>query len=36
MIVRGFFEQVLGKLDQPSVKDLMLDALAPRIGRELQ
>ena len=36
MIVRGFFEQVLGKLDQPAVKDLMLEALAPRIGRERQ
>ncbi|MFN2483647.1 MAG: SufD family Fe-S cluster assembly protein [Candidatus Limnocylindria bacterium] len=35
MIVRGFFEQVLGKLDEASVKELMLAALAPRIGREL-
>ena len=32
MIVRGFFEQVLSRLHQPSVKERMLAALAPRIG----
>ena len=32
MIVRGFFEQVLSRLDEASVKERMLAALAPRIG----
>lgn len=32
MIVRGFFEQVLSRLEDPTVKDRMLAALAPRIG----
>ena len=32
MIVRGFFEQVLSRLDESSVKQRMLAALAPRIG----
>ena len=34
MIVRGFFEQVLSRLEDPTVKDRMLAALAPRIGTE--
>ncbi len=34
LIVRGFFEQVLAKLHETSVKELMLAALAPRIGTE--
>ena len=34
MIVRGFFEQVLSKLEEASVRDRMLAALAPRIGTE--
>ena len=32
MIVRGFFEQVLSRLEDPAVKARMLAALAPRIG----
>ena len=34
MIVRGFFEQVLSRIDDESVKQHMLAALAPRIGTE--
>jgi Fe-S cluster assembly protein SufD len=32
LIVRGFFEQVLGRLAETAVRERMLAALAPRIG----
>jgi len=34
MIVRGFFEQVLGRHEEEAVRTRMLAALAPRIGTD--
>lgn len=33
MIVRGFFEQVINRIESEPIRARMLDALAPRIGR---
>ena len=33
MIVRGFFERIVAQLDSEPIKERILDALAPRIGR---
>ncbi|MEO8510385.1 MAG: SufD family Fe-S cluster assembly protein [Chloroflexota bacterium] len=33
MIVRGFFEQVISRIESEPIRARMLDALAPRIGR---
>ena len=33
LLVRGFFQRVIDRLPDPEVRDAILDALAPRIGR---
>ena len=33
LLVRGFFQRVIDRLPEPAVREAILDALAPRIGR---